>query len=156
MISIKIPKEEISALENNDSDSLEFEDEEIIGPPILKESSFLFECEFCEHSFHSKNMLKKHITDVHEKRLLSKINLQKCKLLCSISKVQMKERVSQTIHNCKQPCLIYHARFSFVKQKSQEIFERMLNFGSTIWRECDLNDVKETDITFHNPSVHPQ
>ena len=152
--SIENLEKEISELENKESDLLEYEDEEICGQPILRESCVLLKCDFCEHSFHNKNMLKKHITYEHERKLLEKINFQKSNLVCSLSKVQWKERKSQNIHKCKQPCLIYHARFSYVKLKSQQILERMLKIRNSVWMECDVNDEKETDTTFHNPSVH--
>ena len=77
-------EKDIAELENNESDSLEFEDEAIGGMPILMEPNMILECEFCGHSFHNTKMLKKHITDEHEQKLLNEINLQKSKLLCSL------------------------------------------------------------------------
>ena len=113
----------------------------------------ILECEFCGHSFHNTKMLKKHITDEHEQKLLNEINMQKSKLFCSLSKAQVEERKSQNIHKCKPPCFIYHSRFSYTKPKSQKILERMLSISNSLVIECNVNDKKETDTTFQNPSV---
>ena len=106
---MKQSEKEIAEIEDNESESLDFEDEAIGGMPILMEQSMILECEFCGHSFHNTKMLKKHITDEHEQKLLNEINLLKSKLFCSLSKVQVEERKLQNIHKCKPSCFIYHS-----------------------------------------------
>ena len=60
--SIKKLKAEILELESNQSDYLEYKVCENYGNPIMVNSKFILDCEFCECSFNNKNDLKKHIS----------------------------------------------------------------------------------------------
>ena len=153
--SIKKLEAEILKLESDQSDSLEFEECEYYGNLMFVNSTFQLDCEFCEYSFNNKNVLKKHITKKHMCTLLTDINKQKSKLLYSLQKLNNEERKSKSIHKCKQPCLIYHERFSITKHKSHQMLEKLMEISySELGESGSFYEVeRKTDLTFINPIV---
>ena len=150
--SIKKLEAELLELESNQSDSLEFEECE---DNIMVKSTAQLECEFYEYSLCNKKDLEKHISEKHLSTLLTDINKQKSKLFYSLQKLNNKERKSRSIHKCKQPCLIYHQRFSFTKHKSQQMLEKLMEISYPELEESRRFDEDEciTNLTFLNPSV---
>ena len=77
---------------------------------LINNSTLKHKCEFCDNAFISKTVLKNHIIEDHEVKLLQDINVHKSRLLLSVQRLQRKDLSKLTVHKCKGLCRINHNR----------------------------------------------